>query len=272
MNADEYIRYDALGLAELIRKSEVSAEEVLRAAQARANQINPHINAIVHRFDERADQHLKNTDSNAPFFGVPFLVKDLLDHHEHEPTRMGSKHVHYVSPHDTERVKRFKRAGVSIFGKTATPELGLTITTEPEAFGPTRNPWNLAHSCGGSSGGSAAAVASGIVPMASASDGGGSIRFPAACCGLFGLKPSRGLVPDGPDVGEDWDGASTSHVITRSVRDSANMLDCIIGQEPVAPPFVRYEPKVSFAAALETPLDKPLRIALCDTPFIGERN
>jgi amidase len=175
-------------------------------------------------------------DPGAPFAGVPFLLKDLLALVAGVPTSFGSKALrHYVPDHDSELVARFKRAGLAILGKTNTPEFGLVAVTEPELFGPTRNPWNLGRTPGGSSGGSAAAVAAGMVPLAGGGDGGGSIRIPAAYCGLFGLKPSRGRTPTGPDFGEIWQGAVVEHVITRSVRDSAAMLDAVCGSDRGAP-------------------------------------
>jgi amidase len=177
--------------------------------------------------------HVQN---DAPFCGVPFLLKDA--HHALRGHTMSSGSAllkDFRPENDAEIVRRFKKAGLVILGKTNTPEFRTTIITEPRAFGPTRNPWSLAHGSGGSSGGSAAAVAARIVPLASATDEGGSIRVPASYCGLFGLKPSRGRNPVGPDFGLEWDGMSTSHVLTRSVRDSAAMLDAVSGSEPGAP-------------------------------------
>ena len=183
----EYTQYDALGLADLVSKGEVSAKELLDSAVARANKLNPKLNAIIHRFDERAyDQAQAGLPSGA-FTGVPYLLKDLSYSFEGEPLTMGSRSVNIQSDYDSEIVKRMKATGVNTFGKTNTPEFGLIITTEPKAHGATHNPFKKGYSSGGSSGGSAAAVASGIVPMAGAGDGGGSIRFPAAWCGSFGL-------------------------------------------------------------------------------------
>jgi amidase len=262
----EYSQYDALGLAQLIAKGEITSLECLEAAIAQYEKLNPRINAVIHTFFDRARETARQALPEGPFKGVPFVLKDLLDHYAGEPMSMGSRGIHLISDFDSERVKRYKKSGVVIFGKTNTPEFGMSITTEPKAFGATCNPWNISHSSGGSSGGSAAAVAAGIVPMASGSDGGGSIRFPAAACGLFGLKPSRGRNPEGPDIGEDWDGASTGHVITRSVRDSAAMLDCLSGPETGAP-FRIPRTAQPFLSALEQD-PKPLRIAICQQPFI----
>ena len=261
----EYSQYDALGLAELVKKGEVTAVELLVAACAKADEVNPEINAIIHRFDERA---LANGDGlpDGPFQGVPFLLKDLLAAFAGEPITMGSRGINYVPNYDSELVKRFKASGVNTFGKTNTPEFGLMITTEPKAHGPTHNPHKQGYSSGGSSGGSAAAVAAGIVPMAGGGDGGGSIRFPASWCGVFGLKPSRGRNPMGPDSGEGWEGAIGEHVLTKSVRDSAAMLDATAGHEVGAPYNIQQQSDSFLEHALKDP--KPLRIALARTPLV----
>ncbi len=232
----DYDRYDGLGLAELIRKGEVSPAELCETAIARAEALNPRLNAVVTPMYELARRAAAAAPGNSPFAGVPFLLKDILHAFAGVPLSHGSAALrNYVPERDSEIVRRFKAAGLVTLGKTNTPEFALMGVTEPAAFGPTRNPWNPEHTPGGSSGGSAAAVAAGIVPLASATDGGGSIRIPAACCGLFGLRPSRGRVPVGPAQAEVWDGASSDHVLTRSVRDSAAMLDCIHGADPGAP-------------------------------------
>ena len=171
-----------------------------------------------------------------PFSGVPLLLKDLIATVAGQPTASGSRALRGLpSPRDSELVTRLRAAGALLLGKTNTPEFGLVPYTEPEAFGPTRNPWNLGRSPGGSSGGSAAAVAARLVPLATGGDGGGSIRIPAACCGLFGLKVSRGRTPTGPFYGELWHGFGSEHVLTRSVRDSAAMLDVLAGADVGAP-------------------------------------
>ncbi len=232
----EYDQFDGIGLAELIRKGEISGLEVCEEAIRRAESLNPKLNAIVTKTYDLARETAKFLRGDAPFSGVPFLLKDAHHALRGVPMSCGSSLLKAYTPrYDAEIVVRFKNAGLVILGKTNTPEFKLAYVTEPKAFGPTRNPWNLSYSCGGSSGGSAAAVAAGIVPFASATDEGGSIRVPASYCGLFGLKPSRGRTPVGPDFDEEWDGMSQSHVITRSVRDSAAMLDAVSGFESGAP-------------------------------------
>ena len=263
----EYGNYDALGLAELVRKGELGAKELLDAALTAANVRNPQLNALIHRFDERAYRQIAQGLPDGPFTGVPFVLKDLLACFAGEPLRMGSRGICVTPDYDSELVRRYKASGVNIFAKTNTPEFGLIITTEPKSFGPSHNPHKRGYSTGGSSGGSAAAVAAGIVPMAHGGDGGGSIRFPASWCGVFGLKPSRGRNPLGPDNGEDWQGAVAEHVLTRSVRDSAAMLDCSSGHE-VGAPYNIAPPKGSFLAATQREA-RPLRIALSRKPLVN---
>lgn len=254
-----YANYDALGLAQLIKNKEISATELLDLAIATAEQENPAINAIITKLYDFGHQQIKQGLPDGPFSGVPFLLKDLLGSLAGTPMSNGSAaYKGSISPSDCELVKRYKSSGLVIFGKTNTPELGLMGVTEPKAFGATRNPWNLNHTPGGSSGGSAAAIAAGIVPMASGGDGGGSIRIPAACCGLFGLKPSRGRTPTGPYYSELWDGAAAEHVLTRSVRDSAAMLDVISGPDGSSPYPVRKE--TGYLDCLKTTV-RPLKIA-----------
>ena len=232
MKAEELARYDGLGLAELVRRREVSATELLDASIARVEALNPEINAVVTRLYDQARAAIAAGLPAGPFTGVPYLLKDLGAHYAGAVTSYGSAlFKDFVVDHDSEITARLKRAGLVIFGKTNTPEMGLASSTEPRLFGPTRNPWNLAHSAGGSSGGSAAAVASGMAPMAHATDGGGSIRIPASACGLFGLKPTRARNPMGPDAGEGWGGASVGHAVTRTVRDSAALLDATSGPD-----------------------------------------
>lgn len=232
---DDYVRYDGLGLAELIAKKQVSPSEVLEAAILRAEKLNPELNAIVAPLYDYAQQRARQALSG-PFAGVPFLLKDA--HHALKGTPMsnGSRlHQGEISTFDAEIVRRFLGVGVVPFGKTNTPEYKIWHHTICEAWGPTRNPWDVTRSTWGSSGGSAAAVAAAIVPMASATDEGGSIRLPASACGVFGLKPSRGRNPIGPDFGWEYGGQSTSHVISRTVRDSAAMLDATAGPEAGSP-------------------------------------
>lgn len=229
ISAAEYQQLDGLALAALVRKKEVTATELLEAALARSAQVNPRINAIVTPMHEIARDRARQA-LTGPFAGVPFLLKDIQEDYAGVTTSAGSRAFRNYRPvRHAHFVQRLLDAGVVVFGKTNTPELALKGTTEPALFGATRNPWNLDHTAGGSSGGSAAAVAAGIVPIAGASDGGGSIRIPAACCGLFGFRPSRGRVSAGPAFGEVWEGASSEHVITRSVRDSAAILDVLQG-------------------------------------------
>ena len=232
----DYDQYDGIGLARLVKNGDVSCLEICEEAIRRAEDLNPKINAIITTMYEFARKEAKRPKKDALFGGVPFLLKDV--HHALKGFTMSSGSEllqNYVPEYDAEIVIRFKKAGLIILGKTNTPEFKLSFVTEPKTFGPTRNPWNLDYSCGGSSGGSASAVAAGIVPFASATDEGGSIRVPASYCGLFGLKPSRGRNPIGPDFDEEWDGMSYSHVVSRSVRDSAAMLDAVSGFEHGAP-------------------------------------
>lgn len=239
----DYTRYDALGLAALIADRQVTPSEVLEAAIARIEAWNPRLNAIVHRMDDAA-RAAATKGPKGPFAGVPFLLKDLYALDTGHPCTNGSRFWQgFVPDHDTTLVERYKAAGLIILGRTNTPELGLTMATEPVALGPCRNPWNLARSAGGSSGGAAAAVAARIVPIAHATDGGGSIRIPAANCGLVGLKPTRARNPAGPDVGEGWSGLATAHCVSISVRDCAALLDATNGPAPgdpyAAPPPAR---------------------------------
>ena len=228
--------HDALGLAGLVAKGEVSPEELLEEAISRVEARNPEINAVTQKHYDLARDAIAAGLPEGQFKGVPFLLKDLGASLKGTITSAASKLFRdQVADHDTTLVERYKAAGLVIFGKTNTPEFGITATTEPALFGPSRNPHNTAYSTGGSSGGAAAAVASGMIPLAHASDGGGSIRIPASCCGLFGLKPTRARTPSGPDVGEGWAGLSIAHCVSRSVRDSAALLDVSHGPAPGDP-------------------------------------
>jgi Asp-tRNA(Asn)/Glu-tRNA(Gln) amidotransferase A subunit family amidase len=258
---NEYPSYDAVGLAELVARGEVTGEELLAAARERAAAVNPSINAIV------ADVEPPESDPAHPgaFAGVPFLLKDLVQSIAGVPTSNGCKALRdFPMPVTTTGVQRFIDAGLQIFGKTNTPEFGAKAVTEPEALGPCRNPLDPERTPGGSSGGAAAAVAAGIVPVAAASDGGGSIRIPAACCGLFGLKPSRGLVPAGPLVGEALHGFSVQGVISRSVRDTAAMLDVLAGPD-ASSPYATAVPARPLALEVGTPPGR-LRIGVGVAP------
>lgn len=230
LNAEEYQNHDAVGLAGLRANGQVSAVELLQSAQNLADILNPAINAIVHRDDEQAlktARRLDKDDEHGRLSGVPFLIKEVNAVATWPHTRSMDLYRDQIGAADSRVVQRYRSGGLVAFGSTNTPELCLTITTEHSLFGPCKNPHSPDHSAGGSSGGSAAAVAAGIVPAADASDGGGSIRVPAACCGLIGLKPSRGLTVVEPDMGSAWSGMSVSHVVTRSVRDCAAFLDLL---------------------------------------------
>ena len=263
----EYADTDAVGLAELVRTRQVSAEELLETAIARLEQYNPRINAVITKLYDRARAQAKRELGDGPFAGVPFLFKDLLCALEGEPMQSGSRMYRGYRPdYNSEMVNRYLATGAIVFGKTNTPELGLLPTTEPEAFGPSRNPWNTRCTTGGSSGGSAAAVAARVVPMASGGDGGGSIRIPSSACGLLGMKPTRGRTPVGPAMGENWHGFAIEHVLTRSVRDSATMLDAVAG--PLAGD-VHYLGKSDVSFADEAGHEpRPLRIAYTTAPIL----
>lgn len=260
MRFEEYRKHDAVGLAALVAKGEVTAGELLDTALARAAEVNPKINAIVHDFSDRARAQ---PPARGPLSGVPFLLKDLGAHYGGAPTSYGSRmFADVVAPADSALTRLYKAAGLNIFGKTNTPEFGIWPVTEPHLFGPARNPWDLSRTPGGSSGGASAAVAAGIVPAAHASDGGGSIRIPAACCGLFGMKPSRGRVSFAP-AGEGWAGASIQHAVTRSVRDSAVLLDIACAPQPGDPYFLA-PPERPYAEEVAREPGR-LRIAFVDT-------
>ncbi|HRK83262.1 MAG TPA: amidase family protein [Saprospiraceae bacterium] len=269
MTFSEYRRHDALGLAELIRKREVSAAELMEIAIRRTEEVNPALNAVIHKMYDEGRKIAAAADPAAPFAGQPFLIKDLGLEVKGFPIRTGCKgYEGYISSEDSFLVRRFREVGLAYFGKTNTPEFGLTPYTEPQHFGPTRNPWNTARSAGGSSGGSAAAVAAGIVPMATASDGGGSIRIPASCNGLFGIKPTRGRLSLGSLKGEMWSGAVTEGCVSRSVRDSAAFLDILSGPAP-GEPYIAATPARPFLQELEQD-PRPLRIGFSTTHTLGQ--
>ena len=266
--ASAYESYDALGLAELVRKKEVSPEELLDVAIARAEELNPRYNFLAKKHYDYARAALARGLPDGPFTGVPFLVKDLNTFIKGEPTGQGSRYWNgYIAPATSEIVKRHERAGLVIFGKTAAPELGLTATTESLANGITHNPWDPTRTSGGSSGGAAVAVSSGVLPLAHGTDGGGSLRIPASCCGLFGLKTSRGRTPMGPPHTEGWGGMSVHHGLSHSVRDSAALLDATQGIEPGS----RYGAPTPERPYLEEVGFDPgrLRIALSVSPPTG---
>ena len=267
MNFSDYVKHDAVGLAERVARREVTAEELLTLALRQHGRAQPRTNAICRMMEKEARGQLA-TPLRGAFAGVPFLIKDIAQDYKGLPTSNGSRAMlHAVAVEHAHVVKRFLDAGLVIFGKTNLPELGLKGVTDPRAFGRTCNPWNAEHTPGGSSGGAAAAVASGVVPMAGASDGGGSIRIPAACCGLFGLKPSRGLISTGPGGGEHWFGATSQGVISRSVRDTAAALDAIVGGE-AGDPFLSPRPAEAYAQAMARDPGK-LRIGFTSISPIG---
>jgi amidase len=240
---------DATAQAALVRDGAATPRELVDAALARIDAVNPELNAVIHRRDDRARAEADAGLPDGPFRGVPILVKDLDGSLGGEPLHLGNRLLRdlgHAADHDSYLFARLRAAGCVVVGKTNTPELGLLPTTESHAYGPARNPWDLERSPGGSSGGSAAAVAAGMVPAAHAGDGGGSIRIPASACGLFGLKPTRGRVSLGPDDGEAWAGLVARHVVTRSVRDSAALLDVVAGAVP-GDPYAAAPPARPFA-------------------------
>jgi len=282
---------DALALAATIRSGRIGALEALDAAIAEAQRLNPQLNALCNPAYEAgreaarlADASLvaARRDANAmsllartrPFLGVPTLLKDLSNAAIGIPSTMGSRLFGRIDWQvDSALAARYRRAGFVLFGRTTSPEMGISPSTEALAYGgPTRNPWNTAYSAGGSSGGAAAAVAARIVPVANASDGAGSIRIPASCCGLVGLKPTRGLMPAGPLAGEGWGGLATEHVVSLTVRDTAAVLDCTAGSDPGAPysaPAYTGALDPVLAVSTGAPL-RPLRIAVLNTTLDGE--
>ena len=265
---EEYRRYDAIGLTDLVARGEVSPTELLNSAIARRNVIDPQINALSQRHDDEARRAIAAGLPDGQLKGVPFLLKDVSVQMAGTVTSNCSKlFADVVATQDSTIVERYRQAGLVIFGKTNTPEMGLAASTETAMYGVTRNPWNLLRTAGGSSGGAAAAVSAGIVPAAMGSDGGGSIRIPASCCGLFGLKPTRARTPMGPMVGEGWGSMGAVHVLTRSVRDSAAFLDATQGPasgDPyAAPPLTR-----AFRDELGAPTGR-LRVALQLAPLSG---
>jgi amidase len=239
-------RLDATAQAELVRQREITPEELTEAALSRIGRLDPQLNAVIHDLSEKAHASIAAGLPDGPLRGVPFLVKDAVCQTAGDPYHAGMsflKERGYVAKHDTELARRFRAAGLVFVGKTNTPELAMSATTEPRAYGPTHNPWRRGLSPGGSSGGSAAAVAAGLVPAAHGNDMGGSIRVPASFCGLVGLKPSRARSTLAPELGEFWGPLTHEHVLTRTVRDSAAILDAIAGPAPgdpySAPPPVR---------------------------------
>ena len=262
----DYESYDALGLAGLIRTRQASAEEIFECAVARFEALNPHLGCVVHPFVELGRDAIARGLPEGPFTGVPFLIKNMGIEVADTPLTTGSRLFEgVVSLADSTLAARYKAAGLVLFGKTTTPEFALSFATEPEAFRPARNPWDLSRGPGGSSGGAAAAVAAGIVPMANASDGAGSTRLPAAHCGLFGFKPSRMRNPLGPLVVEGVAGMSTQHALSWTVRDNAALLDETAGPD-IGDPAAAPTPERPFLQELHRD-PGPLRIGLIlDSP------
>ncbi len=263
MHAADPLLLDATAQAALLREGQISSRELLELAIARIEALNPALNAVIHPRFDAALAEAKTLARDAPFAGVPFLVKDLMLTTAGDPYHGGSRYLQrigYRASADSFLATRYRRAGLVILGRTNTPEFGTVCTTEPSVYGPTRNPWSLAHSPGGSSGGSAAAVAAGMVAAAHGNDGGGSLRVPASHCGLYGLKPSRGLISHGPSRGEVWMGAAHEHVLTRSVRDSAALLDACAGAHAGDPYPNLWQPGAGVAALRRDPAR--LRIGL----------
>jgi amidase len=273
MKTEDYDRHDALGLAGIIRRGEASAAEVCETAIARIEALNPVLNAVVAQRFDRACREARKVAPGQPeaFAGVPILLKDLIQQHCDLPATEGTRLLaHRPAARTSELASRMEAAGAIVLGRTNTPEIGLDATTEPRLFGPCRNPWDVERTTGGSSGGSAAAVAASMVPMAHGNDGGGSIRVPASCCGVFGFKPSRGRNPPGPPPYHALSNLLTvEHVLTRSVRDSAAMLDatCGVRSGTLFALGARHTP--SFSAGLRRP-PRRLRCAILDEPLFNQ--
>ncbi|QTN01077.1 amidase [Sediminibacillus dalangtanensis] len=267
---DTYNQYDAVGLAELVKQRQVKPQELLEHAFQRLEEVNPALNAVIRSRKDKVFKEAEQLDVDAqPFAGVPMALKDISQAMEGEPLTAGSRLLRdNIAKRDSNLVARLRKAGFLFIGQTNTPEFGLKNISEPELYGATKNPWNRNHSSGGSSGGSAAAVASGIVPVAGASDGGGSIRIPASFTGLFGLKPTRGRTPVGPGNGRQWQGASIDFALSRSVRDSAAMLDLLqTFQQEAAFHIPLYEG--NYLKDMQKPLRKKYRVAYTTASPVG---
>ena len=268
MTFSEYSNYDGLGLAELVQRKKVSPAELVEEAIARIEAHNPKLNAVVYKLYERARTAAKGKLPEGPFTGVPFMMKDLAATLEGLPTSHGNKLWKDIpATVSSELARRWEDSGVIVVGKTNTPEFGLTPYTESDTLGPACNPWDTSRTPGGSSGGSGAAVAARMVPFASGGDGGGSIRIPSSACGIFGLKPTRGRTPTGPIIGESWEGFAIEHVLTRSVRDSAAMLDATQGAD-VGAPYVIPDAEPFLKEVGKDPGN--LRIAFSTKPMLGK--
>ena len=266
---DELFECDAISLADQIKNGFVAASDILSASVTRAERLNSSLNAIVNFNTPHAKKLLTATALDAPLYGVPTLLKDLgaeaIDFRSHNGSRL---YYDTVYSYDSSIFQRIQKTGLIPYARTTSPELGIGPTSEAGVYGePTRNPWNLKHTSGGSSGGSGSAVAAGIVPIAHGSDGGGSVRIPASCCGLVGIKPTRARLPDGPGSGEGWAGMAIDGFLTRSVRDSALMLDQCSGGD-LGAPYAAPPLKTGFMKAIEAKLPS-LRVAVLNTDFMG---
>ncbi len=266
---DELFECDAISLTDRIKTGFVEASDILSASVARAERLNSSLNAIVNFNTSHAKKLLATTALDTPLYGVPTLLKDLgaeaIDFRSHNGSRL---YHNTVYSYDSTIFQRIRKTGLIPYARTTSPELGIGPTSEAGVYGePTRNPWNLKHTSGGSSGGSGAAVAAGIVPIAHGSDGGGSVRIPASCCGLVGIKPTRARLPDGPGSGEGWAGMAIDGFLTRSVRDSALMLDQCSGGD-LGAPYAAPPLKTGFMKAMEAKLPS-LRVAILNTDFMG---
>lgn len=266
---NEYIHWDATDVAAKIRDKEISPEEALNCAIEQIEKWNPHLNAVVLEMYDEARRLIRELDREAPFYGVPFLLKDIGLAYKGYPLTGSCRALQdHIPDYDSELAIRYRRAGLIVMGKTNVPEAGLKGVTDSAFRGVCRNPWSLNHTPGGSSGGAAAAVAARIVPVAHGNDGGGSIRIPASCCGLVGLKPSRGRMPMGPKIGESWMGQVADHVLTRSVRDSAALLDLTHGADSGAP-YGIHAPNERYLEAIEKPPGR-LKIAYSFKSLYGK--
>jgi amidase len=270
MNLHEYARYDGLGLADLVRRKEILARELAELFIKAVSAVNPQINAVIEVYQDALEIADRATHHRKPFAGVPFLRKDLGASEAGRLQELGSRLFKgYVPNHDSFLMKRFKKAGLITLGRSTVPELGISGQTETILQGITRNPWELERMAGGSSGGAAASVAAGVVPLAHASDGGGSIRIPASCCGLVGLNPSRGRISGGPDRQDPMFGLAREFVVSRTVRDTAAMLDAVHGAA-AGDPFIIVKPERPYMDALKAPGGK-LRIAFTAEPWAPYR-
>ena len=270
MKISEYTSYDGLGLAELVKNKQVKPEELVAVSTRIIQELNPALNAVASVIEEKAYEEIKQGLPEGPFQGVPFLIKEIILHAKDVPVNMGSRLAEGMTfPIDSELMARFRKAGLVTVATTTTPEFGYNAATEALFYGkPTANPWNIEHSPGGSSGGSAAAVAAGVSPLAHANDGGGSIRIPASCSGLVGLKPTRGRIPVGPFNSEPLNGIAIEFAVSKTVRDTATLLDFVAGPDVGCYAWAE-PPEIPFAEAIKK-ATKPLKIAWTGKAATGE--